>query len=86
MVVTGTCDLNKHEGQNLSQFHSSFQATNHGSPISLYYSNRRNSHTMQRCLETPANGVRDITKVEPRGLEPLTPCLQSDGIALAEPR
>jgi hypothetical protein len=34
----------------------------------------------------PRNAVYKGKYVEPRGLEPLTPCLQSDGVDLAEPR
>jgi hypothetical protein len=36
---------------------------------------------------TSAESLADKGKyVEPRGLEPLTPCLQSDGVALGESR
>jgi hypothetical protein len=85
MVVTGMCPKQTRR-QDLSQFHSSFQATNHGALsvcITLIDAIAIRCNDVSRHLPTVS---RDITGVEPRGLEPLTPCLQSDGVALAKPR
>ena len=58
--------------------------TNRGAPTPETIFNKQPE--MQRCPKTPANGVPRHHRVEPRGLEPLTPCLQSDGLRLSERR
>jgi hypothetical protein len=47
----------------------------------------RDAETPHNCNDVPRHLLtvsRDITVTKPRGLEPLTPCLQSGGMGLAE--